>query len=181
MPKGTRHEQGTPGEQQATQPRFGRSPCHLLREQKRRVGGDHGHQQKDDVEGRDDSQHPKEREGKDVLDGGVVDYINRLPYYQKVKGAKTKLILKKAMAKHLPAEIINRPKKGFGVPLGRWFGHELKDFMLDSLSPESVDQCQIFNYSYIEKIISDHLHRRQDNRLAIWSVLSFVQWYKNWV
>ena len=85
------------------------------------------------------------------------------------------------MSKHLPESIINRPKKGFGVPLARWFGNELKDFMIESLSRENVEACKIFNYSYVEKLINSHLNKKQDNRIELWSLISFVQWYKNWV
>ncbi len=114
------------------------------------------------------------------LDFRLVSYVNNLPYDVKIKGWQTKWLLKQVMKQYLPPEIINRPKKGFGVPLAEWFRTDLKDFLLDSLSKQNIERLGFFNYQFIEQLIKNHLQKKQNNRMQLWSLLSFVWWYKKW-
>jgi asparagine synthase (glutamine-hydrolysing) len=116
-----------------------------------------------------------------LLDPEFVEFACQLPMKYKLRGLKTKYLLKKAARGLLPDEIIDRRKKGFGIPIARWLRNELKDFMLDSLDETKIKRQGFFNYAYIRKLIDDHLERRMDNRKALWSLLVFQIWHETYV
>ena len=78
-----------------------------------------------------------------------------------------------------PGEIIRRGKKGFGIPIGKWFSDELKDLMLEMLSKERITRQEIFNPSVVQQLVSDHLARRVDNRKKLWNLLIFQLWWES--
>lgn len=116
-----------------------------------------------------------------LLDQEFVEFSCKLPTYYKLKGLKTKYLLKRAAKGILPGEIIDRPKKGFGIPIARWLRNELKEFMLDSLEETRIKRQGFFNYSYIKRLVEEHLQKRKDNRKALWSLLVFQIWHKRYV
>ncbi len=115
------------------------------------------------------------------LDKDVIEFVCRLPDHLKIKGIRTKYILKKAMAKKLPMNIINRPKKGFGVPISGWFKKELKPLLLDEFSPDKIRREGLFNSSVVERILGEHFAGKKDNRKEIWTLLMFQMWKKNYL
>jgi len=116
-----------------------------------------------------------------LLDLEFVEFACQLPTKYKLKGLKTKYLLKKAARGILPDEIIDRRKKGFGIPIARWLRNELKDFMCDSLNETKIKRQGFFNYSYIKKLVDDHLERKVDNRKALWSLLVFQIWHETYL
>lgn len=110
------------------------------------------------------------------LDYEFAEYVNNLKDDFKIRHGMRKYILKKAMKSKMPDEIINRKKKGFGIPLTRWLKKELKELMLDNLSSEKINADGIFNYEYIKKLIEAHLHNKKDNRKELWALLIFQLW-----
>ena len=116
-----------------------------------------------------------------LLDPEFVEFACQLPTKYKLKGLQTKYLLKKAARGILPDEIIDRRKKGFGIPIARWLRNELKDFMFDSLNETKIKRQGFFNYSYIKKLIDDHLERKVDNRKALWSLLVFQIWHETYL
>lgn len=115
------------------------------------------------------------------LDYKLVEEINNLPHSYKIEGFKTKALLKNIMSGKLPSNIINRKKKGFGLPLAKWFRGELKELVQSSLSKEELDKIGIFNQDYVDSLVKDHLDKKCDNRIKIWTLLTFVYWHKNWI
>jgi asparagine synthase (glutamine-hydrolysing) len=116
-----------------------------------------------------------------LLDQEVVEFACRLPMQYKLHGLTTKYLLKKAAANVLPEAIIRRKKKGFGIPVSKWLGGELKDFMLDYLAERRVKRQGYFNYSYIKTLIDDHLKKKADNRKLLWMLLMFQVWQERYV
>lgn len=112
------------------------------------------------------------------LDQEFVEFACRLPTHYKLNGLKTKYLLKKAAKGIVPDEIINRRKKGFGIPISRWLTGDLKDFMLHYLEEGRIRRQGFFNYPYIKKLIDDHLEKNKDNRKALWTLLVFQIWYE---
>ncbi|MDO8669449.1 MAG: asparagine synthase (glutamine-hydrolyzing) [Candidatus Buchananbacteria bacterium] len=115
------------------------------------------------------------------MDYHLVDFINSLPYKLKLNGFTTKYILKELMKDKLPANIINRSKKGFGVPVAKWLNSELKDFTDDLLSTSHIKNQGIFNPVYVNKILTEHRQKKVDHRKKIWTLLMFQVWYNNWL
>jgi len=116
-----------------------------------------------------------------LLDQEFVEFACKLPTKYKLKGLTTKYLLKKAARGFLPDAIIDRRKKGFGIPIARWLRNELKTFMLDSLEETKIKRQGLFNYTYIKKLIDDHLESKVDNRKALWSLLVFQIWHETYL
>jgi len=115
------------------------------------------------------------------LDTAVVDFANSLPFEYKLRGLKTKYILKKLMEDKLPREIVQRKKKGFGIPLAEWLSGDLKPLVLELFSEERIKRQDLFNYKYINKLLDDHFSRRADNRKLIWTLAVFQLWREKWL
>jgi len=95
------------------------------------------------------------------LDNDLVEFVARLPYHYKYRRGTTKYILKKAMQSSLPAEILNRRKKGFGIPMNTW----LREMPESSISTSFVS-C---NQDYVKKLWSEHRQKASDHKLFLWS------------
>jgi asparagine synthase (glutamine-hydrolysing) len=115
------------------------------------------------------------------LNREVVHFATDLPLELKLHGLTTKYLLKKSMSKTLPAEIINRPKKGFNMPVAHWLTTELRDLVLDMLSQERVTRQGFFNYGYVKELLDQHFSFKQDNRKVLWTLLIFQMWYSKYI
>ncbi|MFH1523289.1 MAG: asparagine synthase (glutamine-hydrolyzing) [Patescibacteria group bacterium] len=116
-----------------------------------------------------------------LIDYKVVDFVNNIPMDFKIKGLKTKYIFKKLMEDKLPKEIINRPKKGFGIPMAEWLTKELKPLALKLLSREKLVKQGLFDYNYINRLLNDHFLKKKDNRKLIWTLMVFQMWWSKWL
>ena len=103
------------------------------------------------------------------LDIEVVDLARRIPWQLKLRGGETKWILKKALAPLLPNEIIDRPKKGFGMPIGRWLTEG--KFQIDP-----AQTAPLLDSGFITKMWNEHRERKADHRLFLWSYWLFARW-----
>jgi asparagine synthase (glutamine-hydrolysing) len=114
------------------------------------------------------------------LDTRVVELANRLPIDFKLHRLERKHILKKLMLGRIPKEIIFRKKKGFGMPIARWISGDMKQFVIDILGRQSIEEMNLFDPNYVEKILEDHFANRKDNRKQIWTLLMFTFWWRKW-
>ncbi|HXP48375.1 MAG TPA: asparagine synthase (glutamine-hydrolyzing), partial [Bacteroidia bacterium] len=115
------------------------------------------------------------------LDVNVVEFLDTLPKSYKIQGFNGKRLLKEVMRNKLPNEIIDRPKKGFGIPVSLWLRNELKETMENYLSEERINKHGIFNYSYIAKLKKEHLELKQNHRKLLWNLLVFEMWWDNFM
>jgi len=115
------------------------------------------------------------------LDYRLVDFINSLPLEYKLKNFKTKYILKELMRDKLPKNIIHRKKKGFGIPLTSWLKKDLKEYMLEVLSKQEISKTNLFNFSFVDKLIKEHLNNKKDNRKILWNLIIFQNWAKKYL
>ena len=105
------------------------------------------------------------------LDIEVVDLARRIPWQLKLRGSETKWILKKALAPLLPREIVERPKKGFGMPIGRWLREGR--FPVD---PHSASAG--LDAAFVERKAAAHKGGKSDERLFLWCHWLLTQWMK---
>jgi len=110
------------------------------------------------------------------LDYEMVEFVMGLPSEWKLKGFTPKYLLKKAMANWLPAEVIKRPKKGFGVPIAKWVKGPLKELFGDLLSFDRIKREGFLNSEYVNDLLQDHLVNRKDNRKQLWTLLVWELW-----
>lgn len=115
------------------------------------------------------------------LNRDVVDFATELPLELKLHRLTGKYLLKKSVERMLPREIVNRPKKGFNMPVAHWLTGELRDLVLYLLSKVRVTQQGLFNYAYVERLIDEHFSRRRDNRKLLWTLLMFQLWYNKYI
>jgi asparagine synthase (glutamine-hydrolysing) len=110
------------------------------------------------------------------LDHEFVEFVVGLPTKFKLRGLTSKHILKKAMTKILPREVIARKKKGFGIPIAKWAKGSLKALFEDLLSPDRIKGGGFLNPEYVTTLLKDHLANRQDNRKQLWTLLVWQLW-----
>ncbi len=115
------------------------------------------------------------------LDHRLVEFAFSLPSSLKLKGSTGKYILKKAAAKNLPKEIINRRKMGFGVPLGPWFRKELRPLLVDILHSEKFQKRGYFNIARTEELLQEHLSGKKDHHLLLYGLLTVELWHRRFI
>ncbi|MBN2244904.1 MAG: asparagine synthase (glutamine-hydrolyzing), partial [Candidatus Aminicenantes bacterium] len=114
------------------------------------------------------------------LDYELVEFVMGLASEWKLKGFTSKYILKKAMANWLPAEVVKRPKKGFGVPIAKWVKGPLKELFEDLLSPVRIAREGFLDPEYVNELLEDHLANKRDNRKQLWTLLVWELWLNHY-
>ena len=115
------------------------------------------------------------------LDHTFVEYAAKLPSLYKLRGFTTKYILKQATKDLLPKEIVQRKKKGFGIPLSKWFNGELKTLLLGYLHEDRIKKAGIFHYPYIKHLLDEHFSQKCDHRKQLWTLLVFEMWREEYL
>jgi len=116
-----------------------------------------------------------------LLDHKLVEFIWELPHKYKVNEGKSKWILKQLLYEYLPKDIIDRPKKGFAVPLASWLRGTLRDWTKDLLNKNQLNKHNLLDASLIESILNKHLNNEGDFHPYLWKVLMFQSWYDEWM
>jgi asparagine synthase (glutamine-hydrolysing) len=115
-----------------------------------------------------------------LLDHKLVEFAATIPPEFKLRGTTTKYIFKKAMEGILPNEILYRPKRGFAVPLSRWFRGRLNNYVRDLLLDSTSRERGIFSPKYIEKLLALN-DRGRDMDLQLWTLISFELWCRRFL
>jgi asparagine synthase (glutamine-hydrolysing) len=115
------------------------------------------------------------------LDRTVVEFINSLPASYKIRGFTVKYLLKKLMRDKLPAQVTERAKKGFGIPVSLWLRNELKGTMEQYLREDKIKKQGLFNYFYIENLKKEHLSGKRNHRKLLWNLMIFEMWCENYL
>ncbi len=110
------------------------------------------------------------------LDIDLAEFVMKLPSAFK----RDKYLLKKLMRGRIPPEIIDRPKKGFGLPLGQWMQGELKEWLLQTLLQSRVESVG-WRWSYVKKLLDEHIARKADHRKKLWTLIVFLGWMEAWI
>jgi len=103
------------------------------------------------------------------LDIELVDFVRKIPHTYKYRYGRTKYILKKALEPVLPREILGRSKKGFSVPIGRWFQE-------GSLSLSGHEHLPNLYAPYIAEMAAEHRACKFDNRAFLWNIWLLNSW-----
>jgi len=112
------------------------------------------------------------------LDYKFVEFANSIPFQLKLKGTQSKFILKQALQGKLPPEILARGKKGFGIPIAKWFRGELRELVQDTLAESRLRQEGIFQPRAVAQLLEEHLRGTKDNRKPLWTLFMFQQWFE---
>ncbi len=115
------------------------------------------------------------------LDAKLVDLIQRLPSDLKYGRGQTKRLLKRALADKLPRSILDRPKKGFGIPVARWLNGPLAPLLDELCHRKRLDRQGIFRSEMVSRLVGEHRGGVCDHRKPLWTLLMFQLWYDRWL
>jgi len=112
------------------------------------------------------------------LDQHFIQFAAEIPPSLKLNGLTTKYILKKALRGVVPQEIIDRPKHGFGVPVGKWFRTDLKDYVKEMLLSPKALKRGYFREEALRWLIRQHQEGKRDFGHQLWTLLTFELWHR---
>ena len=115
-----------------------------------------------------------------LLDVNVVEWGMSLPRRYKIKGFETKHILKDVARSLVPAELIDRPKMGFGIPRAEWLRTGMKEMLVDTLTDSTATQRAWFAPKEVKRVIDIHMCG-QDKDNILWPILMLELWARTWL
>ena len=115
------------------------------------------------------------------LDHNLIEFAASLPENLKMHRFETKSLLKKVAARLVPKEVVYRRKMGFGVPIGKWFRGEMKDFVRGVLLSEKSLKRGIIKPEIIEKYVHEHISAKRDHAFQLWTLLMLELWFQRFI
>jgi asparagine synthase (glutamine-hydrolysing) len=116
-----------------------------------------------------------------LCDFELVEFALSLPTSYRLKGSRSKHILKHVAQPWLPEGIVERKKVGFDSPIGQWFKGELRPFLTNFLSPEHIAQSGLLDAEQVQRVMHDHLSGQKDYSLQLWSLLALEAWNRMYI
>jgi asparagine synthase (glutamine-hydrolysing) len=110
------------------------------------------------------------------LDPRVIEFAWRMPFSHKLRDGQSKWPLRQILYRHVPRELIERPKQGFGIPIGAWLRGPLKDWAESLLDPRRLSEQGFLRPEPIRKMWADHQSGRRNKEHHLWDVLMFQAW-----
>ena len=115
-----------------------------------------------------------------LLDPDVFRFAWGLPDSQRIRNGHGKWILRQVLARHVPNELFERPKMGFGVPLGRWLSGPLNAWASELLDPNSLRTQGYLQPDAVASLWKEHSSGRTDRAAQLWPILMFQSWLNEW-
>ncbi len=115
------------------------------------------------------------------LDHKLVELSGAIAVRHKLRGLRSKHLLKRAFADLLPKRIVKRPKMGFGVPIAEWFRQELSGYVREVLLDATAVGRGYFKREAVEALIDEHVQRRYDHGYRLWALLMLELWHNQFV
>jgi asparagine synthase (glutamine-hydrolysing) len=106
------------------------------------------------------------------LDSDLLDYASRLPPTLKARGLSLKRVLRAAVRDLLPPEILERGKRGFGVPLDRWFREDLRPYVASTLGAPDARVRRHLAPEAVDRLLAEHQTGRRNHGQALWTLLT---------
>lgn len=111
-----------------------------------------------------------------LLDHRVVEFAWSLPHRFKVRDGEAKWLLKRVLHRHVPPDLVDRPKQGFGVPIHQWLRGPLRTWAEDLLATDALEGRGPFRAAPIRELWQQHLAGRADWQHRLWPVLMYQEW-----
>lgn len=111
------------------------------------------------------------------LDYRLVQFVATLPGVMKIRNGNVKDILKKTVESLLPEGIIKRPKEGFVLPIFNWMVEKLKDYSMDILSEERLQEHNLLNTDVVKNILQSYYSGNRNNAGKVWNLMMFQVWW----
>ena len=114
-----------------------------------------------------------------LLDHKLIEFVNRIPANLKLRGLETKYIFKRAIESFVPAEILHRPKQGFGVPVQEWINEQLREKIHDTLTERRTIDRGYINRQYVNLLLDEHERGRRDHSTQLWTLFMLELWHRS--
>lgn len=114
------------------------------------------------------------------LDAEVVDLACRTPPSMKVRDGRGKWLVREVLHRHVPREMVERPKTGFSIPLDDWLRGPLKEWASDLLAPDRLRRQGLFDANRVSAALDEH-SRGRNRGYWLWNVLMAQAWHDRWV
>jgi len=114
-----------------------------------------------------------------LMDHPLVEWLATLPSSMKIRGGEGKYLLKESMQPYLPREVMYRPKRGFAVPLARWFRGPLRERATRAMTGPRLAETGLFNPAYLKHLLDAHVSGSRDYSAPIWTLLMFESFLRN--
>ncbi len=114
------------------------------------------------------------------LDHHLASYVSSLPDNYRVRGLKTKWILRQAGRSLIPEAILDRPKVGFRVPVNRWFQGPMKDYLREHLQGAGSKTRAYFDGQVLDRVLDDHIEARHNHEKLLWALLNLEIWHRQY-
>lgn len=111
-----------------------------------------------------------------LLDHRLVEFALRLPLHQKMRDGQGKWILRQLVDRYVPRALMERPKKGFGIPIHAWLRGPLRDWAESLLSEDRLRQAGLIDPAPVRRLWAQHLAGHNDWGYRLWPVLMFEAW-----
>lgn len=112
------------------------------------------------------------------MDHELAAFVSNLPDGYRVRGRMTKWILREAMKRLLPAEILGRPKVGFRVPVNEWFRNGMRDYLYDHLTGSDSYTAIYYHRSALLRLLKEHMEGHQNHEKVLWCLLNLEVWHR---
>ena len=115
-----------------------------------------------------------------MLDHHLAEFALRLPASWEMRGGQGKACLLDALRDRLPDCVWNRPKKGFSVPLSKWFRGPLREMLWDHLTGSDFLGRDLVSPAFVRYLLEEHDSGRRDNKSWLWRLLMAELWFREW-
>jgi asparagine synthase (glutamine-hydrolysing) len=121
-------------------------------------------------------------EGREpLIDHRLAEFAFRLPLHMRRGSLGTKHLLRKVLYKHVPAQLVDRPKMGFGVPIDSWLRSDLSHLIDEYLHPATIKRQNVLDPRSVDKAVRAFRAKDENGTNRVWSLLAFQMWHEKWV
>jgi asparagine synthase (glutamine-hydrolysing) len=116
-----------------------------------------------------------------LLDHRLVEFVWSLPASVRYDNGVPKRLLRGVLARYLPQSLIDRPKRGFSIPLADWLRGPLREWASDLLTPAKLADDGFFDVTAVQNLWKRHLSGVESNATGLWNILMVRAWADRWL
>ena len=121
-------------------------------------------------------------EGREpLLDHRIIEWAAKLPNDFKYHNGVKKYILREIAHQYIPKELLDRPKMGFAIPIGKWLQNDLRELLECYLNEKNIVSQGIFDWNEVNQLKTAFLNGKTEYELKIWYLLMFEMWWEKWM
>jgi len=113
-----------------------------------------------------------------LLDHKLMEFMARVPAELKLRDSVTKYLLKSALRGVLPDAVLDRPKMGFGVPLGGWLRNSLRELLEDTVLSQRALERGYCDPAAVRRMVSTHMAGSDEYQYTLWDLLLLERWHR---